>query len=59
VTWRGNWLPAGTLAAEIFLVGSGMLVGGGVYLATLWFLRTPELELLAGLFQRILRRSNH
>jgi hypothetical protein len=56
--WLGSWLPAGTLPAEIFLVGNGMLVGGGVYLVTLWYLRTPELELLAGLLQRILRRSN-
>ena len=59
MTWWDNWLPTGTLLAELFLVGSGLLVGGGVYLTILWFLRTPELELLAGLFQRILRRSIH
>jgi len=56
--WLGSWLSAGSLPAELFLVGLAMLVGGGVYLGTLWFLRTPELELLAGLLQRLLRRPN-
>jgi putative peptidoglycan lipid II flippase len=46
------WLPAESFITEATLVGLLSLVGSGVYLLLLWFLRTPELSLLFSLLQR-------
>ncbi len=53
-----NWLPIDRLVGEIILVSTSTLLGGGVYLIVLWFLRTPELGLLTDLVQRFLPHQN-
>jgi len=52
------WLPADNMLAETALVGSLCLLGGGVYLAALGFLRAEELKLLTTLLERFLPRRD-
>lgn len=56
--WLQAWLPANNMLMEAALVGCLCLLGGGVYLAALGFLRAEELKLLATLLERFLPRRD-
>jgi putative peptidoglycan lipid II flippase len=53
-----GWLPGASLPAEAVRVLSLSLLGGTVYLLSLWLLRTQELTLLSTLIQRFLPSRN-
>ncbi len=56
--WLGlaQWVEAGSLPSRIVLLGVPAVVGGGLYVALIWLMRLPELELIANKVRARIKR---
>jgi putative peptidoglycan lipid II flippase len=50
------WFPAENFLSRVTIVGISALLGGGLYVLSLLFLKTPELALMLQIGQRFLTR---